>query len=63
MRTSSLYIEDDRYPVPTLVFVTVRDKARANEIAKGRLAASSHHLTVEVWEDGTLLFRAEREPG
>jgi hypothetical protein len=57
-----LYIEDDRYSVPTLVLVIVRDEVRAKEIAKGQLGASSHHLTVEVWEDETLLFRAEREP-
>jgi len=62
VRTFTLYIEDDRYTLPTLVFVIVRDEVRAKEIANGQLAASSHHLTVEVWEDGTLLFRSEREP-
>ncbi len=62
VQTFTLYIEDDRYSVPTLVFVIVRGEVRAKEIAKDRLAASSHHLSVEVWEDETLLFRAGREP-
>ena len=48
MRDYSLFIEDDRYTVPTLVIVTVASDERANEIALDHLNRSDHHLSVEV---------------
>jgi hypothetical protein len=48
MNDYSLFIEDDRYTVPTLVIITVANDARANEIALDHLNRSDHHRSVEV---------------
>ena len=61
MRTFSFYIHDKRYSVPTLQLVTVRDEARARELARQRLEETDHHLYIEVVEDQTELFRLCRE--
>jgi hypothetical protein len=60
METYTFFIEDDRYPVPTLEFVLVRDEARARQMASERLIASAHHLGIEVHRGGSLAFRVER---
>lgn len=60
MRTYILYVHDDRYSVPTLDTVIVRNDARAIEIADKRLASSAHYWTVEVWEDERLVYRINR---
>lgn len=61
LRTFSFYIHDTRYSVPTLQIVTVRDEARARELAQQRLDEGEHHLSVEVVEGQTELFRLERQ--
>ena len=61
MRTFSFYIHDRRYSVPTLQLVTVRDEARARELANQRLQETEEHLAVEVVEGATELFRVSRE--
>ena len=48
MRDYSLFIEDDRYTVPSLVFVIAASDERAREIAFDHLHRSHHHLSVEV---------------
>ena len=55
-----LYVHDDRYSVPNLDGVIVRDVARAIEIASERLAGSLHHRAVELWEDECLIYRLDR---
>ena len=55
-----LYVFDDRYSVPNLDGIIVRDDARAIEIATERLAASIHHQAVELWEDDRLVCRLDR---
>jgi len=60
LREYTFHIQDDRYSVPTLEFVVVRDEVRARELAAKRLHASEHHLAVEVFEDDALLFRLDR---
>ena len=62
MRTFSFYIHDRRYTVPTLQIVTVRDEARARELAQQRLDEADHHLAVEVVEGQQELFRIARAP-
>ena len=62
LRTFSFYIHDQRYSVPTLQIVTVRDEARARELAQQRLDEGEHHLAVEVVEGQTELFRLARQP-
>ena len=61
MRTFSFYIRDQRYSVPTLQIVTVRDDARARELAQQRLDENEHYLSIEVVEEQTELFRLERQ--
>jgi hypothetical protein len=58
--TYILYVFDDRYTVPTLDGVIVRDDERAIEVANRRLAASPHYHAVEMWEDDRLVCRIDR---
>ncbi|HZZ90441.1 MAG TPA: hypothetical protein VFE13_19085 [Caulobacteraceae bacterium] len=60
MRTFNLFIEDDRYTVPTLAFVTARDKRAALRLAMRRLEESPHHLCVEVCEGDDFLGHVAR---
>jgi len=43
-----LFIHDDRYSVPTLHLVSCADEAAVRLAAEALLAASPHHLGVEV---------------
>jgi hypothetical protein len=61
VRTFDFVITDDRFDVPTLAFVSVRDPERALELAKQRLGASPHYTAIEVREEGMLLARIERD--
>jgi hypothetical protein len=60
MQNFEFFIEDDRYTVPTLEIVLVRDAARARELAADRLLSSFHHLSVEVRQGGLHSFRLAR---
>lgn len=51
MGVYTIYIEDDRYSVPTIDILTADDDARARVLAHGRLISSPHYLSAEVWED------------
>lgn len=55
MRNYTLYIEDDRYSVPPLEFVTAADDA-ARRIAREKLS-NRHHLAVEVRENERVIGR------
>jgi len=50
MSSFELFIDDDRYSVPTLRILAT-DKARALALAKAALAESAHHLGVELYGD------------
>ncbi len=63
MKTYILYIHDDRYSVPSLAAVTVRDDERACEVAADRLTISPHYKLIELWEDDRFLDRFERGEG
>jgi hypothetical protein len=43
-----IYVEDDRYAIPTLHLVVAADDRRAREIATKVLHESAHHTGVEV---------------
>lgn len=60
MRDYVFYTEDDRSPTPSLTFVTVRDDARAKELAKQRLYACDHHLAIAVRFNDEVLFVVRR---
>ena len=57
MRTYSFYIEDDRYSVPTLLFVPAEDDRGARRLARTELDDSPHYRGIEVREDDRFLFR------
>jgi hypothetical protein len=61
MRTFSISIQDDRHASPTAEVITVRDRAAAAELARKRLSASSHHSSVELFEDGVPLALFDEE--
>jgi hypothetical protein len=64
LKTYILFVYDDRYTVPSLDTVIVRDDGRAIELAQQRLRSSPHYGGIEVWEDDRLVFRGGRaEPG
>jgi hypothetical protein len=56
----TLYIEDDRYSVPTIDILQALDDAQALGLAAERLSASPHYLAVEVWADERLVGRAPK---
>ena len=59
LKTYTLYIHDDRYSVPSLDAVTVRDDARAREVSQNRLMVSPHYRLIEVWEDDRFIDKFE----
>jgi hypothetical protein len=63
LKTYTLYIHDDRYSVPSLDAVTVRDDERAREIGQNRLVVSPHYHLVEVWEDDRFIDKFARAIG
>jgi hypothetical protein len=60
LKTYTLYIHDDRYSVPSLDAVTVRDDDRAREVGKNRLTVSADYRLIEVWEDDRFIDKFER---
>jgi hypothetical protein len=60
LKTYTLYIHDDRYSVPSLDAVTVRDDERACEVAANRLTVSPHYQLIEVWEDDRFVGKFDR---
>lgn len=53
--TFEIFVDDDRYAVPTLHLVPVEGEAVALKIARRLLAESPHHLGVELCQDGRRL--------
>jgi hypothetical protein len=47
----TLYVDDDRYSVPTLFTVDLQDDASAMTFASELLNSSPHYLAVEIWDD------------
>lgn len=52
-----LYLDDDRYAVPTLHLIVTDDPASARRTAERLLCENSHHLGAELWGDGRRLAR------
>jgi hypothetical protein len=55
MNIYTLYIEDDRYTVPTMLIIMADNDTRARDDAVEQLRASPHHLSVEVWDEDRLV--------
>jgi hypothetical protein len=56
VRDFELYIDDDRYRTPTLIFVHMSDEDRVREFAAAKLGEDKRHRGVEVRENGVRLF-------
>ena len=56
MPTFEVYIDDDRYEVPSLYFINSRNDAGARAAAQRLLDESPHHQGVELRRDGVRLF-------
>ena len=50
--TFEIFIDDDRYAVPTLYLITAEDQAGAMRTAERMVADSAHHLGAELCQDG-----------
>ena len=59
-QTYSCFIRDGRYSVPTLRLIEADDDACARRQALDELAASHHHLAVELRSDTRLVLKRER---
>lgn len=60
MTTYSIFIDDDRYSVPTLQFVVGGSETSAFSFAVMYLLDSPHHQSVRVDRDGTEVFVKHR---
>ena len=65
--TFEIYVDDDRYAVPTLHLVTAATETHAREVAERLLRESAHHLGAELRLQGERLiglgsFATRRHP-
>lgn len=65
--TFELYVDDDRYSVPTLHLITAATAAQAQAQAERILRESAHHVGAELRRDGERLaglgsFATRRHP-
>jgi hypothetical protein len=51
-----VYIDDDRYAVPSLYLITAPSDARARAVAEELLVSSDHHQGVELRRNGEPIF-------
>ena len=58
MDVYTLYIEDDRYSVPTIDILSAQSDDEARALVVERLAASPHYQSVEAWVDDRFVCRA-----
>ena len=56
MKSFQFLVTDDRYTVPTLVFVESLSKAAAKALAKRQLESDRHYRAVEVWEGDAMIY-------
>ena len=67
MKIFTLYIEDDRYSVPTLFTAELRDDAAAMTHAEELLVGAPHYRSVEIWDGDRLIgkvdARSDRDRG
>lgn len=58
----ALFVEDDRYTVPTLSIIEADDLSKVREKAAQALRSSPHHLRVEArWKDELLFVLSHDE--
>lgn len=52
MADYEVYVDDDRYQVPSLYLISALNEARAHAIANELLSSSAHHRGVELRRAG-----------
>lgn len=62
MTTYTLYVQDGRYAVPTLLTIESRDDESARAHALRHLQSSSHYRSVEIWDDERQVGKLGPEP-
>ena len=63
MKSFQFLVTDDRYTVPTLLFVESVSRVAAKALAKRQLESDRHYRAVEVWEgDAMILSLATKGP-
>ena len=50
MKLFALYVDDDRYSVPTLFTAELADDASATTLRRTYYASSPHYFAVEIWD-------------
>jgi len=50
LKIFTLYVEDDRYSVPTLFTAELRDDASVMAYASNMLSNGDHYLAIEIWD-------------
>jgi hypothetical protein len=58
MADFEVYIDDDRYSVPSLYLITALSDVRAQVVAEELWRSSEHHRGVELRSDGEPIFGA-----
>jgi hypothetical protein len=56
MRDFTILVYDERYSVPTLRIVEVKDEDKAADLAIAIFQESPHHTAIDVWLDDTRFF-------
>jgi len=56
MADFEVYIDDDRYSVPSLYLITALSDARARTMAEELLVSSEHHQGVELRRGGERIY-------
>jgi hypothetical protein len=56
----TLYIEDDRYRVPTLLSVELADDIEALAYMAKLFSKSEHYQAMEIWEGDRQVTRSDR---
>ena len=56
MADFEVYVDDDRYSVPTLYLIAATSEQAARAEAQAMLDASDHHQGVELLHDGERLY-------
>ena len=60
MKIYTLYIEDDRYSVPTLLTAEQSSDHAVMDYVRELLSGSQHYLAVDVWDGDRRVGRVER---
>lgn len=63
LTTYTLYVQDGRYAVPTLLTVDSRDDDGARAFAQRHLQSSDHYRSVEIWDDERQVARLTLDRG